>query len=307
MDKLGFGCATIGGLHGAVPLADAEAALEAAWAGGIRTFDVAPLYGAGEGERRLGRFLEGRPRAAYRLSTKVGWRVVEGRCVFDCSRDGVRRTIDESLARLGVERLDTVFIHDIDPSNHGADQPRIFAEAMTAALPALLTLREEGVVGTIGVGVNDPAVCLAALERGPFDAFLIAGRYTLLDQRALEALLPACLARGVQVTAGAPFNTGILAGGARFAHVTASAEIVERAGAIADVCRAFDIPLGAAALQFPVRHPAVACVLPGPRLAGQTRGCIEWMQVPIPANFWTSLEERGFIPRVLPAAQLVSA
>lgn len=307
MDKLGFGCATIGGLHGPVPLADAEAALEAAWAGGIRIFDVAPLYGAGEGERRLGRFLGGKRRAGYRLSTKVGWRVVEGRCVFDCSYDGVRRAIDESLRRLGVDRLDTVFIHDIDPSNHGAEQPRIFAEAMTGALPALLALRDESVVGAIGVGVNDPSVCLAALEHGPFDAFLIAGRYTLLDQRALEALLPACLARGVRVTVGAPFNTGILAGGTRFAHVTAPPEILERAHAIADVCRAFDIPLGAAALQFPVRHPAVACVLPGPRLAGQTRGCIEWMKMPISANFWTSLEERGFIPRGLSPAELVSA
>lgn len=305
MEKLGFGCATIGGLNGPVPLADAEAALEAAWAGGVRIFDVAPLYGAGEGERRLGRFLEDKPRAAYRLSSKVGWRIVEGRCVFDCSYDGVRRTLDDCLARLGVERLDTVFIHDIDPSNHGADQPRIFAEAMTGALPALLALREEGVVGAIGVGVNDPAVCLAALEHGPFDAFLIAGRYTLLDQRALDALLPACLVRGVRVTVGAPFNTGILAGGTRFAHATASPEILARAREIAEVCRAFDIPLGAAALQFPVRHPAVACVLPGPRFAGQTQGCIEWMQVPIPGNFWTSLKERGFIPRDPSTAELV--
>jgi len=307
MDRLGFGCATIGGLHGPVPAADAEAALAVAWAGGVRYFDVAPLYGAGEGEERLGRFFEGRPRQSYRVSSKVGWRAVEGRCIPDYSRDGVRRTIDESLSRLGVERLDAVFIHDIDASNHGADQPRVFAEAMSGALPALLDLRRAGIVDAIGVGVNDPVVCLAALEHDAFDAFLIAGRYTLLDQLALDTLLPACLARGVRVIVGAPFNTGILAGGMRFGHAAAPSDIVDRARRIAEICHEFDIPLGAAALQFPIRHPAVSCVLPGPRNASQAGVCAEWMRVAIPSAFWDFLQERGFIPQDVPGAERVPA
>lgn len=291
LEQLGFGCATIGGLHGPIDALQAQATLQAAWDAGIRTYDVAPLYGAGEGERRLGRFLAGKPRESYRLSTKVGWRVVGDRCMFDTSRQGARRMIDESLERLGVARLDAVFIHDIDRSNFGAEQPRVFVEAMTGTLPALLEMKEEGVVGAVGVGVNDPAVCLAALGRGGIDAFLIAGCYTLLDQRALPVLLPACRANGVEVRVGAPFNTGILAGGTRFRHTQAPAPVAARARFIDGVCREFGLPIGAAALQFPLSHPAASCVLPGPRTAEQARQCAYWMKLAIPPAFWSALGE----------------
>jgi D-threo-aldose 1-dehydrogenase len=298
MDRLGFGCATIGGLHGPVDAVDARATLEAAWQAGIRAYDVAPLYGAGEGERRLGRFLAGKPRESYRLSTKIGWRVVEGRCVFDTSRDGARRMIEESRSRLGVERLDAVYIHDIDPSNFGRDQPRLFAEAMAETLPVLLEFKNAGVVGAVGVGVNDPAVCLAALSHGGIDALLIAGCYTLLDQRARPALLPACLAGGVRIVVGAPFNTGILAGGTRYRHTVAPKESLERASFIDGVCKDFGIPLGAAALQFPVLHPAVSHVVPGPRTPAQARDCVDWMGVTIPSAFWSALGEAPIVEDV---------
>jgi D-threo-aldose 1-dehydrogenase len=298
MDKLGFGCAAIGGLHGPVDAAEAQAALEAAWQAGIRAYDVAPLYGAGEGERRLGRFLTDKPRESYRLSTKIGWRVVDGRCVFDTSCDGGRRMIEESRSRLGVERLDAVYIHDIDASNFGTDQPRVFAEAMAQTLPMLLELKKAGLIGAVGVGVNDPEVCLAALRHGGMDTFLIAGCYTLLDQRARPALLPACLAEDVRVMVGAPFNTGILAGGTRFRHAAAAPEILERARFIDGVCKDFGIPLGAAALKFPLLHPAVSHVVPGPRTPKQARECVEWMGVAIPSAFWSTLGEAPIVKDV---------
>jgi D-threo-aldose 1-dehydrogenase len=298
MDKLGFGCATIGGLHGPMDAADAQATLEAAWQAGIRTYDVAPLYGAGEGERRLGRFLAGKPRESYQLSTKIGWRAANGHCAFDTSGDGARRMIEESLSRLGVDRLDAVYIHDIDPSNFGKDQPRVFAEAMAETLPVLLEHKRANVIGAVGVGVNDPAVCLAALRHGGIDTFLIAGCYTLLDQRALPVLLPACLAQGAKVMVGAPFNTGILAGGTRFRHAAPPPEIAERARIIDGIAGDFGIPVGAAALQFPLTHPAVSHVVPGPRTPDQARDCVEWMDVVIPPDFWSALGEAPMVKDV---------
>ena len=193
--------------------------------------------------------------------------------------------IEESRSRLEVERLDTVYIHDIDPSNFGQDQPRLFAEAMAETLPVLLQLKNAGVIGAVGVGVNDPAVCLAALLHGGIDA--------LPHRRLLHAARPAGAARapsglscrGVRVMVGAPFNTGILAGGTRYRHNAAPKEIKERALFIDGVCEDFGIPLGAAALQFPVLHPAVSHVVPGPRTPAQARDCADWMGITIPGGF----------------------
>lgn len=296
---LGFGAAAIGTLHGWVEEADAVATLRAAWDGGIRYFDVAPLYGAGLGEQRVGAFLRTRPRGDYLLSSKCGWLAEDGAVRIDYSEAGTITIVEASLARLGVDRLDAVFIHDLDSWNHGDAYPQRFAEAMQGAYPALARLRAEGRVGAIGIGVNDPAVCLQALDHGDFDLFLMAGRYTLLDQAAGEALLPACERRGVRVIAGAPFNTGLLATGpqpgARFFHKAADGARMDQAKAIATIAERHGVTLGAAALQFPLGHPAVVSVLAGPRLASQAAQCAAWAREPIPAAFWDELKQSGLL------------
>jgi D-threo-aldose 1-dehydrogenase len=294
---LGLGCATIGGLHGPVAAEDAAETLQAAWELGIRSFDVAPLYGAGEGELRLGRFLREHACTEYTVSTKVGWRVQDGRCVIDYSYDGVRRSFEDSLSRLGLDRVDAALIHDLDPYNHGAALPARFAEAMQGAVPALLALQREGRVGAIGVAVNDPAICIAALDHADLDRFLIAGRYTLVDQAAADVLLPLCLERGARVMVGAPFNTGVLASGirpeARFRHGPVPPAVWDRVLALEQICARFGVALPQAALQFPARHPAVSLVLPGPRSAAQLRNCVAWMNTPIPEPFWQALAAAG--------------
>ncbi|BBK32781.1 D-threo-aldose 1-dehydrogenase [Stella humosa] len=300
LPEMGFGGATIGTLHGPVDETDAAATLEAAWAAGIRYYDTAPLYGAGLGERRVGGLLAGRPRASFRLSTKVGWLAADGACHIDYGRQATVDGLMASLDRLGVDRVDIAYIHDLDPYNHGDAAPARFREAMAGAYPALAELRRAGRVGAIGIGVNDPDVCLAALDHGDFDLFLMAGRYTLIDQGAAGRLLPACLVRGARVVVGAPFNTGILATGARegarFRHRPADAGLLARVSAIERVAARHGVPLPAAALQFPLRHPGVVSVLPGPRTAAQTTSCAAWMRHPVPPAFWDDLVREGLLP-----------
>jgi D-threo-aldose 1-dehydrogenase len=299
---LGLGCATIGGLHGAVPEAKGLATLQAAWESGIRHFDVAPRYGAGHGENLVGRFLHDQPTARATVSTKVGWRVEDGRCVLDYSYDGVMRSFADSLRRLRMERVDAVFIHDVDRYNHGADFAERFHQAMHGALPALLQLRRDGRTGAVGVAVNDPAVCVASLDYGDPDIMLIAGRHTLLDHAADETLLPLCVQRGIRVMAGAPFNSGVLAVGsvasARFRHIPAPSSVLARVAALEQVCRRFDVSLPAAALQYPVRHPAITRVLVGARSASQIQSCARWMQQPISEHFWQALEDEALLTSV---------
>lgn len=304
----GLGGATIGGLHGPVPACDARAALEAAWAGGIRSFDTSPLYGTGEGERRVGAFLADRPRAETVLSTKTGWLVDDGaaepRVEIDYTYSGTVRSLEASLDRLGVARFDVVFIHDLDASNHGDALGGRFAEAMAGACVALREWQRSGRIGAVGIGVNDPEICVAALDHGPFDVFLLAGRYTLLDQEALRVLLPLCRARGASLISGAPFNTGILAKGAvpgaTFAHRPASKAMLDRVGAIAAMALRHGVTLAAAALQFPLGHASVASVLPGPRSADQTNANVAAMRETIPADFWRDLVRHGLLPDDVP-------
>jgi len=304
LSTLGFGGATIGTLHGPVDEEDAAAALAAAWDAGVRYFDTAPLYGAGEGERRMGRFLRRQPRHAFRLSTKVGWLVAGDACRIDYGAAATADGIAASLDRLGLDRIDVAYIHDLDPYNHGDAMPVRFAEAMAGAGVALAELRKAGRVGAVGIGVNDPAVCLAALDHGDFDLFLMAGRYTLIDQGAFDGLLPACVKRGAGLVVGAPFNTGILATGARpgarFRHRPADAGLLARVAAIEAVAARHGVPLPAAALQFPLGHPAVLSVLPGPRTAAHAASCAAWMRHPIPGEFWDELRRDGLLREDLP-------
>jgi D-threo-aldose 1-dehydrogenase len=298
--ELSFGGAAIGNLFTEVSDDDAQAAVDAAWDGGIRTFDTAPHYGLGLSERRLGDALRHRPRGGYVISTKVGRLLepadgpvgcdTEGFAVpgswvrrFDFSADGVRRSLEGSLGRLGLDRVDIALIHD--PDAHGE-------QALREAYPALEKLRAEGTVRAIGVGMNQTAMLTRFVTDTDVDAVLVAGRYTLLDQSAERELLPAALRRGVSVIAGGVFNSGVLAApvaGATYDYHAASDELIGRAGRLAQQCARFGVPLRAAAARFPLAHPAVASVLIGARSAAEINDALRLRDLDIPAALWDSL------------------
>ncbi|HEY1106478.1 MAG TPA: aldo/keto reductase, partial [Agromyces sp.] len=279
LGPLGYGGASIGNLYREKTDADARGALEAAWDGGIRYYDTAPHYGLGLGERRMGEFLRTRPRDEFVLSTKVG-RVLEpnpgfaggddlanGYAVpdrtvrrFDPSEAGVRRSIEDSLTRLGLDRIDIAFLHD--PDVYDLDQ------GLREGLPALARLRDEGVVGAVGIGTNSADAAARAVREGDLDLVMIAGRYTLLEQPALAELLPLCAERRVGVIAAAPYNSGLLAtstpaADAHYDYETVSAEVLDRARRLAAACADAGVELPVAALQYPLRHPAVRAVVVG--------------------------------------------
>jgi D-threo-aldose 1-dehydrogenase len=308
ISRLGFGAAAIGNLFTAIDDDTARAAIDAAWECGVRYFDTAPHYGLGLSERRIGAALRDRPRDRYVLSTKVG-RILEpapqrahlrddqGFDVpadytrrWDFTADGVRRSIEESLERLGLDRIDVAYLHD--PDDH-------VEQALNEAYPALEKLRDEGVLRAIGVGMNQSAVPTRFVTETDVDVVLLAGRYTLLDQSAADDLLPAAEARGVAIVLGGVFNSGLLAdprAAATYDYMPAPRETVERALAIESVCAAYDVPLRAAALQFGLAHPAVAGALVGMRDARQARDCAAMAGVTIPETLWQDLRERGLIP-----------
>ena len=320
--RLGFGAATIGGLWTEVSDADAIATARHALSMGIRYVDVAPVYGYGNSERRLGAALASVPREAVTISTKVGRLLVprelvtdamdvdrqrgDGgedyyyrgtppvRPVFDYSADGVRRSVEASLIRLGVDRIDLLFIHD--PDNH-------WTEAISEAYPALERLRSEGVVGGIGVGMNQAAMLERFAREGDFDVFLMANQYTLLDQSGLDGLLPVCEARGIAVVVGGVFNSGILADprpGSRFGYAPAADALVAHAQRLRDACDRHGVPLKAAAIQFVIAHPAVACVLAGARNIGHLDEFAALMRHRIPAQLWDELRAEGLLPAHAP-------
>ncbi|GAA4612700.1 aldo/keto reductase [Actinoallomurus liliacearum] len=290
---LSFGGAAIGGLYAPVSAADATAAVRRAQERGIGYFDTAPHYGAGRGERRMGAALTGE----YVLSTKVGRLLVplgpgepsesEGfadpppyKRVWDWSADGVRRSLEESLKRLGVDRVDVVYLHD--PDDHEE-------EVYTTAYPALAALRDEGVVGAIGAGMNQTPMLTRFVERLDLDVVLCAGRYTLLDRSAEEDLLPACARRGTSVVAGGVYNSGLLAGGTTYDYAPAPPELRERAARLERICAEHGVPLRAAALRFPLRHPAVASVLVGCRSAAEVDDNGDLFEREIPEALWEAL------------------
>ena len=313
---LGLGGAPLGNLFAPVPEDVAEAAVEAAWDAGIRFFDTAPLYGLGLSEHRMGRVLRGRPRDAFALCTKVGRLLdpdetapreqhgfVDGlpfRVRFDYSADATLRSIEHSLARLGVARLDAVLIHDAAEDPHGDAWRDRFAEAMAGAAPALTRLREQGVIRAWGLGVNNVEPCLMALEQADPDLFLIAGRYTLLDHGALDRLLPACAARGASLVIGGPYNSGLLAGGTTFNYAPAAPNLLARRDRIAAVCAAHGVSMKAAALRFCAAPKVVACVIPGGRSVAEVAENARLMAEPIPASLWAALRAEGLIPEAAP-------
>lgn len=305
---VGFGGGPIGNLYEAVDDATAAEAVDAALRAGLRLFDTAPHYGLGLSERRLGRALQARPRGDFVLSTKVGRVLVprdgpssrddEGfdvpatqRRVWDFSAAGVRRSLDGSLERLGLDRVDVVLLHD--PDDH-------WREAVEEAYPALHELRAQGVVGAIGAGMNQWQMLADFIRHTDLDVVLVAGRYTLLDQSALDVLLPLCFARGVSVLAGGVFNSGVLAmpdpgPGATYDYAPGPAELVERARRIAAVCARHGVTLPQAALAFPSGHPAVASVVVGMRSAAEVSENLALAARPVPAALWQDLVAEGLL------------
>jgi D-threo-aldose 1-dehydrogenase len=289
----------------AVADADAFAVVEHAWNAGLRFFDTAPLYGMGLAEQRLGVALQGRPRDAFTLATKVGrvlragnspesdqfWRGVPAlRPVFDFSYDGVMRSVEESLQRLGLERVDLLHLHD--PDDH-------FEEALNGAYPALDRLRSEGLVGALGAGMNQAEMLVRFAKEADFDCFLLAGRYTLLDQIGLRELLPLCLDRGIAIIAGGVYNSGILADprpGAAYNYMPAPPELLDRARRLRSTCERHGVPLKAAALQFPLGHPAVAAVLTGSRSTAELEENLSMFRLEIPSGLWAELRADGLLP-----------
>jgi D-threo-aldose 1-dehydrogenase len=313
--RLGLGTAPLGGLFEAVADEDATATVERAYAAGIRFFDTAPLYGYGVAERRLGHVLQRRPRGDFILATKVGRLLRRGappdatqyyqgepfykntpplNPIFDFSYDGVMKSIDESLERLGLDSIDIVHIHDPD---------RHFDEALGGAYRALERLRRDGRIGAVSVGMNQAEMLIRFAGEADFDCFLLAGRYTLLDQTALRELLTLCQQRNIAVVAAGVYNSGILADprpGATFDYVPASSELIARAQRLAATCRRHGVPLRAAAIQFPLGHPAVVAVLVGCRSRAEVDESVRMFRFEIPAGLWDELRGGGLIPADAP-------
>jgi D-threo-aldose 1-dehydrogenase len=308
--ELGLGCATLGGSRIDVARVTAEAIVGAAWEAGVRYVDTAPFYGVGQAERAVGDTLRDRPRDQWVLSTKVG-RVLkpnptgsfsDGRThplpfdpVYDYSYDGIMRSFEDSLQRLGLARIDILYVHDIGRYQHGDAHPGHMKILRESGYRALEELRASGTVQAIGIGVNEREVLLEAMEWGQWDAFLLAGRYTLLEQAPLDDLLPKCVAAGTSIVVGGPLNSGILAGRETWNYEVAPPEIAARVARIAAICDSHGVPLPAAALQFPLAHPAIAAIIPGPRNAAEFVQNLALLRRRIPAALWSDLRQAGLL------------
>ena len=322
---LGFGTAPLGNLYKAIDNAQALQTLQQAWALGVRYYDTAPLYGLGIGETRLGSFLRELPRDEFILSTKVGrllqrcapdaregigkfFDVPSRRVVYDYSYDGVMRSLDASFERLGLDRVDVLLCHDIDIFTHGsaAASAQRTQEFLDGGVRALSDLRSQGVVSAIGIGVNEWQVSETIARNTDVDLFLLAGRYTLLEQESLESFLPLCQRKNMGVIIGGPFNSGILATGpkpgAYYNYDPAPAHILQKAAAIENVCKAHGVALRDAALQFPLLHPAIVCVIPGGISAAEVRENAAGLARPIPAALWRQLVAEGLVRKDAPIA-----
>ncbi len=306
LSTFGLGATGLAGMYTQVPRTQAMDTLAMAWEKGVRYFDTAPFYGYGLGERRMGDFLRTKPRDSFVLSTKVGRMLaplhpppennrfyrseLPFELKFDYSYDGAMRSIEDSLQRLGLGKIDIALIHDIDRFAHQDAQAAIFKQAMEGAYKALHQLRSEGLIDAIGIGVNECEVCVAALEHGDFDCFLLAGRFTLLDQSALATLLPKCAQRKVSIINGGVFNSGLLANlqaaELKYDYGHAPEEKIAKAKKIDAVCKKYEVPLAAAALQFPLWHPAVCTILLGARSAKEVSEIMDWLTIKIPVDLW---------------------
>lgn len=320
---LTLGTAPLGNFYRPLPPSQARAIVESAWDLGVRTFDTAPVYGLGLSEHRLGSALDGRPASERVISTKVGrllrrttdpsrdtglWvSAAPFDVTIDYSYDGVMRSIEDSMSRLMVDRIDIALIHDIDVANHGQDQPARFAEALDGGYRALAELKAQGVVRAIGVGVNETGVAMDTMRRVKLDCVLVAGRYTLLEQGALDDFLPMCLEQSVGVILGGVFNSGILAqgpvDGARYNFTAAPEDVMRRTREIYSACERHAVSPRAVALQFAAAHPAVSTLCVGVSKPEQLVSNVELMGTQIPVELWAELKDRGYIRSDAPTEQ----
>ncbi|GHG30245.1 aldo/keto reductase [Streptomyces filamentosus] len=322
--RLGFGTAPLGNMFRAIPDEEAAATVEAAWDHGIRFYDTAPFYGAGLAEERLGQVLAGKPRDAYVLSTKVGRVVLDehetavpdfgekgglfehgnpNKILHEWTADATERSIEGSLKRLGTDRLDIVWVHDIAQDFHGDAWLGKFEEARTGAFRVLSRLRDEGVIKAWGLGVNktEPIELTLALDEPQPDGFLLAGRYTLLDhEHALTRLLPMAQEQNVDMVVGGPYSSGVLAGGTHFEYQQPPAEIVERVGKLKALADRHGVSIKAAALQFSLAHPASAAVIPGATRPSRIAEDTAALDESVPAAFWTDLRTAGLVSPAAP-------
>jgi D-threo-aldose 1-dehydrogenase len=317
---LGFGCAPLGGLYAPISDEQATAALSAAYAAGIRYFDTAPFYGLGLAEHRLGNALRERFQDLV-VSTKVG-RLLRpssgddaGKSMFvdalpftvayDYSYDGIMRSVEDSYQRMGTAGIDILYIHDVNRKWHGDAVDDRFREVMDGGYRALERLRSEKIVKAIGVGVNDTEILIRFARAGDFDCFMLAGRYTLLEQTPLDELFPVCAEKSISIVAAGPFNSGILASGAKpgakYFYVDAPEPILSKTQAIEAVCARHAVPLAAAALQFPLAHPVVASVATGMISPEEVDANVEHLARPIPPDLWLELRHEGLLREDVPA------
>lgn len=315
---LGLGGAPLGDFYARLPDDQAEATIAAACEAGIALFDTAPLYGQGLSEHRFGHVLRQRPRDSFVLSTKVGRYLVpedasrvdhswfkgglDFRPVLDYSYGGTMRAVEQSYQRLGLNRIDMLLIHDVDIWSHGSRDAyeACYREAMEGAHRALVELRAQGVIRAIGIGVNEIEPCLRFAKDGDLDCIMLAGRYTLLEHLALPELLPLAETKGIGLLIAGPYNSGILATGAipgaKYNYRDAPADIMARVMRIEAVCRRHSVPLAAAALQFPLGHPAVTAMVPGAVTPEEVRRNVEQMSWRVPADLWAELKHEGLLP-----------
>ncbi len=314
--QLGVGTAPLGDLYQRVAERDSGDMLSLGYDLGLRLYDTAPLYGSGLAEHRAGGFLRQKPRADLVVSTKVGrwyqpapnvanrgnWAGgLEFNATLDYSYDGAMRSFEQSLLRLGLARVDVLLIHDVDVHTHGSREAcdRCFDQAMEGAYRALIELRQSGDVSAIGVGVNESDMCARFARAGDFDCMLLAGRYTLLEQGALDEFLPLCEAKNIGVLAGGTFNSGILASGpkagSKYNYAEAPQAVRNRVARLGEICRVHGVPLAAAAIQFPLGHPQVSSVVIGAVSAKEIRQNFELMSLNIPSALWSDLKREGLL------------
>lgn len=308
IDSLGLGGAPLGGNFVNLGYAQAEELIQAAKNMGIGYFDTAPWYGFGRSERVMGDVLRG---SEYILSDKVGRLLAPGpvknpadfgmvnplpfNVVYDYSYDGIMRAYEDNLQRLGLDRIDILLVHDIGEFQHGQDHVNHFKDLESGGYRAMDELRSAGLIKAIGLGVNENKVCMDALAIGDWDVFLLAGRYTLLEQTAIDTLFPACRKAGTSIICGGPFNSGVLVGRDTWNYAKAPKDVIDKARKLSVIADEFGIPLPAAALQFPLGDEIVCSVIPGPRDKGELEQIMTWFKTPIPTEFWGALKEKNLI------------
>ena len=318
--RIGFGTAALGNMFRPINEEEVFECLEAAWDGGVRFFDTAPFYGYGLAERRLGDFLRTKQRSSYVLCNKVG-RLLQPRRdnppsdtfflstmpfnpVYDYSYDGAMRSFEDSLQRMGLDRFDIMLVHDPGVAEHGDRQPEVFKQAMDGAAKAMAALRDQGVIGAIGVGTNEWEVAEQAVKAADLDTCLLAGRYTLLEQHAAASFLPLCLERKIKIILGGVFNSGLLVSddisNATWNYRPAPKEQIKRALQLKAICDRHEIALPAAAIHFVLAHPAVGCALLGTRSRRESEETLAWFKQELPAGLWTDLVDEGMLDAELP-------